>query len=139
MRNYVDGNSTHAPPVNVIAGSVGYNTQQWHSLALDGDFVRDLKKQIDDRMDMLEKEGKPDWALKRQSPPVISLAVEMLLDQFKHRRTASEDAVLPHTRQFTEAMDGYYSFFHWVQSFLHFLRIRPENQAHIIIVWLVIS
>ena len=90
MRNYVDGSGMivstpkHAPPVNIIAGSAGYNTQQLHSLALDSDFVSDFKKKIDGLMDTLEKKGEPSWALKRQSPPLIILAVEMLLNQFKH-------------------------------------------------------
>ena len=46
MRNYVDGcgmifsTPKHAPPVNIIAGGVGYNTQRLNSLALDRDFVQ---------------------------------------------------------------------------------------------------
>ena len=85
--NSVPAARGRTPRVNVIAGSVGYNCQQLTSMALGSDFISDLKKNIDQKMELLEKEKKPAWALKRQSPPVISLAVETLIDQFKIQRS----------------------------------------------------
>ncbi|CAJ1929192.1 unnamed protein product [Cylindrotheca closterium] len=75
-----------APPINVIAGSVGYNTQHLSSMGIDSDFVSDMKRSIDEIMDELERNQKPSWALGRQAPPRMIIATDLILSQFEHRR-----------------------------------------------------
>ena len=124
MRDYIEGGNVMtkrkapptprtpvAPSVNVIAGSVGYNVQQLHSMGIDSDFVSDLKKNMDERMEKLEKDQEFDWAKNKQCPSVVILAVDLLLAQFSHKRKPSPEGHLPHSPKFTEAMESYYSFF----------------------------
>ena len=89
-----------APPTNLIAGSVGYNTQQLNSMGIGSDFVTDMKRTIDERMDELERNQKPSWALGRQAPPRVILATDLILSQFEHRCPQSADSVLPQTKGF---------------------------------------
>ncbi|CAJ1934064.1 unnamed protein product [Cylindrotheca closterium] len=100
-----------APPINVIAGSVGYNTQHLNSMGIDSDFVSDMKRSIDERMDELERNQKPSWALGRQAPPRMIIATDLILSQFEHRRPQSADSVLPQTKGFCTAMTAYNAYF----------------------------
>ncbi|CAJ1928604.1 unnamed protein product [Cylindrotheca closterium] len=93
-----------APPINVIAGSVGYNTQHLNSMGIDSDFVLDMKRSIDERMDELEHNQKPSWALSQQAPPRMIIATDLILSHFEHRRLQSADCVLPQTKGFCTAM-----------------------------------
>jgi len=124
MRNYIDGAGTLVttrtgstskaiPPVNIIAGSVGYNIQNLNSMAVEGDFVSDMKLEMDARMEKLKDGVKEfvDMTARKQAPAVIILAVDMLLSQFKHKRKASPDSLLPNTKMFREAHAVYSDFF----------------------------
>lgn len=95
---------TNKSPANVV--------KKLHSMVLNDDFVSDFKVKIDKRMETLELEGKPKWALmKRSAPATIRLAVDILLSTFQHRRSACQYPFLPESPKLKKAMKEYYSLF----------------------------